>query len=74
MFRLYPYGLQVRIDRRCKKVIADINNARVDKMGDLVKNRDNSKYFMDSLDALRYLFQTWYGDIIDYPDKYLKND
>ena len=50
----------IKIHPRCKTFIRDCRRARVDKAGQLIKNRAKDAFFLDYLDAGRYLIETWF--------------
>lgn len=57
----------VLIDERCKYLIEDLNNVTVDENGDIDKTKD--AYRSHLLDCLRYYFNTYFSDFIEWIKK-----
>lgn len=71
VFRGHLFGYHLRIDQTCKKLLADVRRARVNRFGELEKSRTKEETFMDYLDALRYMIATAVPEFISNPARYL---
>lgn len=55
----------------CKELIQDLERARVDRSGQLVKSRGKDAEFLDLFDGFRYLIHTWFPDWFTQRERYL---
>jgi hypothetical protein len=68
VLKAHPHFL---IHHSCEKLIEDCLSARVDKEGNLVKDRRDESKFLDAFDTLRYAIATFFPDWLDSHRKYL---
>lgn len=61
---------QLLIHESCKHTVSDLQNARVDKTGQLEKDRKDPSKFLDHFDTFRYAIATFFPEYLELPQKY----